>query len=70
MVANEYHTLHSPMDTWTDEQVKLVNLNAKAIRILYEALSPSKFNRISYCDTALEIWRMLSVTHERTTLVK
>lgn len=40
------------------------------VRILYEELSPFKFNRISYCGTTFKILCTLSVTHEDMTQVK
>ncbi|KAL6499818.1 hypothetical protein OROGR_027728 [Orobanche gracilis] len=44
--------------------------NRKATQLLYCALNPKDFNRISSCDTAKEIWKMLEITHEGTSQVK
>lgn len=35
---------------YTDEDEKLLSLNAKAIDILYYALNLTKFNRVSECE--------------------
>ena len=49
---------------------RMAQLNAKAIDVLYYALSVNEFNRISSCATAKEIWDRLEVTHEGTIQVK
>ena len=51
-------------------EVKKVQVNFKAINTLHCALNPTKFNRISTCKTAKEIWDKLKVTHEGTSHVK
>ena len=51
---------------WTELEVKKVQVNFKAINNLHYALNPTKFNRISTCKTAKEIWDKLKVTHEGT----
>lgn len=59
--------------TWTDDEKKKEQFNAKGVHILFCALDPNEFNRVSTCDTAhkiLENVRMLEVTHERTNRVK
>ena len=40
------------------------------MNILYCALDPNEFNRISTCESAKEIWDRLDVTHEGTNQVK
>ena len=49
---------------------KNLQLNAKAISVLYCALDPSEFNRISACKSAKEIWDKLKVAHEGTSEVR
>jgi hypothetical protein len=44
--------------------------NDKALHALCQALSPSKFSRISNCETVLEAWKILETTYEGTKLVK
>ncbi|GKV46075.1 hypothetical protein SLEP1_g53087 [Rubroshorea leprosula] len=47
-----------------------IMINNKAISMLQCALNPTKYNRVSRCDTAKEMWDMLKVTHEGTSQVK
>jgi hypothetical protein len=44
--------------------------NDKALHALYQALSPSKFVKISNCETTREAWQILETTYEGTKLVK
>lgn len=55
---------------WDENDLKGVQLNAKAMNMLYCALDPAEFNRISACESAKEIWDKLEVTHEGTNQVK
>lgn len=55
------------MDGWWEKEEQF---NAKGVHILFCALDPNEFNRVSTCDTAHKIWRMLEVTHEGTNRVK
>jgi hypothetical protein len=55
---------------WTNEEVKRVQINCKAINMLHCALDANEFNRVSGCESAKEIWDKLEVTHEGTNQVK
>jgi hypothetical protein len=44
--------------------------NDKALHALCQALSPSKFARISNSESAKEVWQILETTYESTKLVK
>jgi hypothetical protein len=44
--------------------------NDKALHSLCQALSPSKFAKISNCKSAKEAWQILETTYEGTKLVK
>ena len=55
---------------WDEEDERKIQLNAKAMNLLYCALNASEFNRISTCNSAKEIWDRLEVTHEGTNQVK
>jgi len=44
--------------------------NDKALHALCQALSPSKFSRISNCEIAKDAWQILETTYEGTKLVK
>ena len=49
---------------WTELEIKKVQVNFNAINTLHYALNPTKFNRISTCKIAKEIWDKLKVTYE------
>ena len=66
---NNLVTLKSKCE-WDDNDRRMAQLNAKAINILYCALSVNEFNRVSSCSSAKEIWDRLKVTHERINQVK
>ncbi|XP_038988317.1 uncharacterized protein LOC103698532 isoform X2 [Phoenix dactylifera] len=55
---------------WDNNDKKRVQLNAKAMNVLYCALDTNEFNRISTYISAKEIWDRLEVTHEDTNQVK
>uniref|UniRef100_A0A2N9ECG9 Uncharacterized protein n=1 Tax=Fagus sylvatica TaxID=28930 RepID=A0A2N9ECG9_FAGSY len=55
---------------WNEADVKLIELNCKAMSSLYCALDPTEYNRVSGCDSAKEIWDKLEVTYEGTNQVK
>ena len=59
-----------PKNEWNENDEQLAQLNAKAMNLLYCALSTSEFNRISTYTSAKEIWDRLKVTHEETNQVK
>ena len=59
-----------PEAEWDEDDVKMLQSNAKAMNVLYCALDPNEFNRISSCESAKEIWDRLEVTHEGTNQVK
>lgn len=63
--------ISSDADLQTQSELKKrQDTDAKAIHSLYCALSTSEYNRISSCDSAKEIWDILSVTYEGTDRVK
>ena len=69
------HTLNNlltlkPKCEWDDNDRKIAQLNAKAINVLYYALSMNEFNKVSSCSSAKKIWDQLKVTHEETNQVK
>ena len=59
-----------PEEDWDDNDMRMEELNAKVMNILYCALDSTEFNRISICTTAQKIWNKLEVTHEETSQVK
>nr|XP_016445062.1 PREDICTED: uncharacterized protein LOC107770284 [Nicotiana tabacum] len=58
------------IDEYTDEQMAVVQVNAKARNLLYNAISGEEYRKISSCDTAKEMWDKLEVTYEGTSKVK
>ena len=55
---------------WTDDDLKMMQSNAKAMNILYCAFDPNEYNRIFTCESTKEIGDRLEVTHEGTSQVK
>ncbi|XP_009770184.1 uncharacterized protein [Nicotiana sylvestris] len=58
------------IDEYTDEQMSVVQVNAKARNLLYNVISGEEYEKISSCDTTKEIWDKLEVTYEGTNKVK
>ena len=56
--------------TWDENDLKILQSNAKVMNILYCALDPNEYNRISTYKSIKEIWDKLEVTHEGTSYVK
>ncbi|GAV76804.1 UBN2 domain-containing protein, partial [Cephalotus follicularis] len=59
-----------PRSSYTDDDRKKVQLNAKAKHVIICALNSNEFNRVSSCATAKEMWDRLEVTYEGTNQVK
>ncbi|XP_070011353.1 uncharacterized protein [Nicotiana sylvestris] len=55
---------------YTDADRKAVEKYFCAKKILVCRIGPDKYNKISSCDTAKEIWEALQTAHEGTTQVK
>ncbi|KAL4273774.1 hypothetical protein GQ457_13G017090 [Hibiscus cannabinus] len=58
------------METWNNEENKKFSTNAKAMHLIFCALGPDEYGRVSSCSNAKEIWDKLEVTHEGTNEVK
>nr|XP_009626801.1 uncharacterized protein LOC104117450 [Nicotiana tomentosiformis] len=58
------------IDEYIDEQMDVVQVNAKDQNLLYNAISGEEYEKISNCDTAKEMWGKLEVTYEGTNKVK
>ncbi|VFQ78686.1 unnamed protein product [Cuscuta campestris] len=52
------------------QDIKKVENNAKAINIIYCAVNPDDYRKISYCTTAKEMWDKLEFTYEGTDQVR
>ncbi|GAV81585.1 zf-CCHC domain-containing protein/DUF4219 domain-containing protein/UBN2 domain-containing protein, partial [Cephalotus follicularis] len=59
-----------PENEFKNNEFKMLQLNSKAKHVLFCAVGPNEFNRISSCDTAKEMWDLLEVTYEGTNQVK
>ncbi|XP_070003158.1 uncharacterized protein [Nicotiana sylvestris] len=55
---------------YTEADKKVVEKNFRAKKILVYGIGPEKYNRISTCGTAKEVWEVLQIAHEGTTRVK
>ncbi|XP_070046315.1 uncharacterized protein [Nicotiana tomentosiformis] len=54
------------LDEYTEEQAIVIEVNAKAKNLLYNAISGEEYEKISSCETAKEIWDKLEVTYKGT----
>ncbi|GAV61060.1 UBN2 domain-containing protein, partial [Cephalotus follicularis] len=59
-----------PENEYNDNDFRMFQLNSKAKHVLFCAIGPNEFNRISLCGTAKEMWDLLEVTYEGTNQVK
>ncbi|GAV75153.1 zf-CCHC domain-containing protein/DUF4219 domain-containing protein/UBN2 domain-containing protein, partial [Cephalotus follicularis] len=59
-----------PENEYNDNDFRMLQLNSKAKHVLFCAIGPNEFNRISSCDSAKEMWDLLEVTYEGTNQVK
>ncbi|VFQ72031.1 unnamed protein product [Cuscuta campestris] len=57
-------------DEFDTEDIKKVENYAKAINMLYCAVNPDDYRKISCCSTAKEMWDKLEVTYEGTDQVR
>ncbi|GAB2270277.1 hypothetical protein Dimus_038833 [Dionaea muscipula] len=55
---------------YTNDDLKKLKKNAKAMRLFLCALGPDEYNRISCKSNAKEIWDTLKIAHEGTNKVK
>ncbi|XP_070011166.1 uncharacterized protein LOC142162446 [Nicotiana tabacum] len=58
------------LDDYTNEQVVIITVNAKAKNLLYNVTSGEEYEKICSCETAKEMWDKLEVTYEGTNKVK
>ncbi|VFQ69761.1 unnamed protein product [Cuscuta campestris] len=57
-------------DEYDAQDIKKVENNAKAINIIYCAVNPDDYRKISCCSTAKEMWDKLEITYEGTDQVR
>ncbi|GAV83917.1 zf-CCHC domain-containing protein/DUF4219 domain-containing protein/UBN2 domain-containing protein, partial [Cephalotus follicularis] len=59
-----------PKNEYNDNDFRMLQLNSKAKHVLFCAVGPNEFNRISSCYSAKQMWDLLEVTYEGTNQVK
>ncbi|GAV81203.1 UBN2 domain-containing protein, partial [Cephalotus follicularis] len=59
-----------PENEYNDNDFRMLQLNSKGKHVLFCAVGPNEFNRISSCDSAKEMWDLLEITYEGTNQVK
>ncbi|KAL6499603.1 hypothetical protein OROGR_027513 [Orobanche gracilis] len=69
-IATEPDDTLKSFEDFDDADWKDDHFNCKATQLLYCALNPEEVNRISSCDSAREIWKILEITHKGTSQVK
>ncbi|KAL4285240.1 hypothetical protein GQ457_16G021070 [Hibiscus cannabinus] len=55
---------------WNTNDRKKMELNYKALHIIFCALGPDEYARVSSCESAKEVWEKLELIHEGTNDVK
>ncbi|XP_019263390.1 PREDICTED: uncharacterized protein LOC109241124, partial [Nicotiana attenuata] len=55
---------------FNDADIKAIEKNFRAKKILVCGIGPDEYNRISACQSAQEIWEALQIPHKGTTQVK
>ncbi|GAV84006.1 DUF4219 domain-containing protein [Cephalotus follicularis] len=50
-----------PKDEFNDNDFRILQLNSKAKHVLFCAIGPNEFNRISSCDSAKQMWDLLEI---------
>ncbi|XP_075109163.1 uncharacterized protein LOC142180957 [Nicotiana tabacum] len=58
------------LDDYTKEQTSIVQVNAKAKNLLYNAINGEEYEKISSCETAKEMLDKIEVIYEGTNKVK
>nr|XP_016501333.1 PREDICTED: uncharacterized protein LOC107819705 [Nicotiana tabacum] len=58
------------LDYYTKEQAVVIQVNAKAKNLLYNAISGEEYEKISSCETAKKMWDKLEVAYKGTNKVK
>ncbi|GAV77226.1 UBN2 domain-containing protein, partial [Cephalotus follicularis] len=59
-----------PENEYNDNDFRMLQLNSKSKHVLFCAVGPNEFNRISSCDSAKQMWDLIEVTYEGTNQVK
>ena len=63
MKKHEESLVEKTKTKWDNSDKKRISLNAKAMKILFCALSMDEFNQIQTCKHAKDIWNNLVEVH-------
>ena len=68
----DVHGVRTPktFEEYDEDDKKKITLNAKAKNVLTCTLGKNEYSRVSSCASAYEMWKLLEMTHERTSQVK
>ena len=55
---------------WDEAKIKAANFNSKALNVLFSAVTNKELKKISFTETAKEVWTILQTTCEGTKAVK
>ena len=53
-----------------DAKIKVANFNSRALNALFSAVTNEEFKKISFTETAKEVWTIFQTTYEGTKAVK
>ncbi|KAL4271666.1 hypothetical protein GQ457_13G015230 [Hibiscus cannabinus] len=70
VIFSGYSPPSTCMEIWNQEESKNLSTNSKAMHLIFCALGPNEYERVSSCSNAKEIWDKLEVTHEGINEVK
>ena len=62
--------MKKPWSDWSESERKKAQYNSLAKNIITSALNMDEFFRVSQCNSAKDMWKVLEVTHEGTDDVK
>jgi hypothetical protein len=68
MVNFDGEFVSKPINEWNDNMNTFYN--AKAMNTFFFAFNNMEFTRVKNCKTTFEIWKLLEVTHKKTSQVK
>ena len=54
---------------WDDAKIKAANFNGRVLNVLFGAVTNDEFKKISFTETAKEVWTILQITYEGTKVV-
>ena len=58
-------------DQWINiAKIKVANFNSRALNALFSAVTNEEFKKISFIETAQEVWTILQTTYEGIKAVK